>query len=234
MKPLSKSLRCVSSTLAIFPILFFSSYVGLAAPADTNQVVTKFEKGLWLTRNQIKSVLALTRQCGLTNIAIVETFLYVPGSSPGIRVKGAETTQGRTVSVDVLDVKFSGWNDETEIDQKAKRLRGFWVNLPYVTTQRFTIFQINGMSRKVRVEEGIPLETADKIILGFAKKDVRFASKDVERTFDRSINVSAPTSLKTDGETKDIRYRIMFSRYVIFFNLVGEQIVIEAVARVEV
>ena len=227
MKPVLKSLRCVILSLAV---ISFSVHAGVAP--NPLQVKTKFESGLRLTPDQLKTVLSLARRCGITNIASVESFRFIPVPIPRIRVESAEEKRGRRVLINVLNMKFSAWNDETEIHPKAKRLRGFWVDPPYVEIQISTLFKINGLLAKVYVDKVITIEVADKIMEAFAKKAVRFKSKSDERKFDGLVSEFVPTSLISEKEEN--RYRIRISNHVILFNLIGEQIVIEAVARVEV
>ena len=178
------------------------------SPVPPASILTNFVQGASLAPSEVRQVVSLAHQCGMSEVGEVETFRYLPGPELGIQVKSPKRVTGRNTSRDSLYVNRLGWYD-SEPDPKAKRLGPFWVPDPHKTTTLWRAFEIDKKTVQVVIDPGMDLAVADKIMELLAARKLRFED-DARRKEFAGMIVSNPEWL-TQPEMGGDRYEIRFN-----------------------
>jgi hypothetical protein len=214
--------RTLSATGAIGIIYLLGSFsyctAGQAQLSST--IKTNFTSDALLAPEELNQVLALAKECGITNPAEVRTFHYLPAGGIGISVQSADRIEGRNTYFDTLTIRKSGWTEKpTRI---AKSVGEFWQQGEKSTTH-LRSYPFKGDTIRLSIGEGIDLAFADQVMSLLAEKKLRFKSESVRHDFE-ALGEFKPGSIGSDG---DKQYRIFLAglRYVVFTVENGEVLV---------
>jgi hypothetical protein len=156
-------------------------------------ITSKFEKDAALTSDQVKSVLQLASECGLSEPAEISIGHTRPLFRRYVWVKGKERVSGKRIQYDMVYVYYSVWAKLPK-DAKAKQLGDFWVNPPFVSTIEIAEIQLGGKPVRVGMSHDINIETAERIFGSFAEGKVRYKDKPDQWTLDKLASAK-PASL---------------------------------------
>jgi hypothetical protein len=215
-----------AAVLCALLALFFQK--GIRA-ADTNIQVgvrTNFVADAVLKPEELAAVVGLAKSCGVSHVASVKSFHYLPSVSRGILVTSVEHTNGRKVTFDTLEVFREGWAYKSKPADPAKaRSRGqFWVEPQQSpTVHELTTFSTPRGTIRVELSSGIPIGVADRIIKAFTTDRIKYSDKFTELS-SKGADFHRPNWLGRSDSAN--AYEISFSgglnRYR--FTLVGDAV----------
>src|SRR5258705_2009552 len=161
----SSAIRIPSAFLLLTVFGCFAAETKVVNPAEKeiSGVKTHFIDDARLNNEELVQVLTLARQCGITNIAEVETFYRLPGRERGIRVNSEERVAGRNISFDSVAIYKLGWI-VADPGKGVTRIGEFRVDEPKKCTTLLRTYEINGSPARVIIEEGVEVAFADKVI----------------------------------------------------------------------
>ena len=133
------------------------------AAAKTAPLKTTFAEKAKLSPAEIKEVRALARRCGLTNLAEIRTFQYLPVGGNGVEVINTSLIQGRDRRFVSLIVNKVGWSGGPP-DGHSIRTKHFWANPEEKSFQWMRSYTVNRQSFEVAIGSGITTNVADVAI----------------------------------------------------------------------
>jgi hypothetical protein len=122
----------------------------------------RYAKGLELTPEQERCVLALVKRRGITNVAEVCTDYTHPSSERGIGVKEKETVRKRQVQYKMAWLVFSPRNPDEPPGQTLITPEDFRV--AGIRNQTFTLLSIGPKQYRARLEGGIAASNAERFL----------------------------------------------------------------------
>jgi hypothetical protein len=161
--------------------------------ATTNAPVpihTNFVSDAVLTADEVGTIVKLAKKCGISHVAEVRTFHYLPTLVRGIEVTSTDDVDGRNATYETLKVFRKDWSGATvpSAPFAAISLGDFWVNGPGIPElHTATLFNVARETIHVQVGPDIPIETADTIIKAFTTTNIfgtasrTFLSEDLSR-----------------------------------------------------
>lgn len=165
-------------------------------------VRTNFIPEAVLPERDLKTVVKLAQDCGVTEVAEVFTFKIDSSSYCGIGVKGVETKDGRQLSSVNALVCSKKWGS-----QRSKRARdvikssgSFWIERGDVCTNVVTTFMVPSGTVRVQLADSVSLETADKIVDAFAKGHIKYGESLRRKDDLKGVDFSRPVSLEAKGD----------------------------------
>jgi hypothetical protein len=147
------------------------------AQDKTPQVKTIFEADAKLTDKEVKDVVFLAKQCGISQTSEVLTGYYLPGGERCITVKSVEMVKGADITYDEIIVGKTGWSDPDPFEM-VKRVGSFWAKPSDKFTTHLRIYDFRGEKIRVDIGTDIAAELADKIIPLIAERKVRYRNAD--------------------------------------------------------
>jgi hypothetical protein len=184
--------------------------VGCASLRGEENVRTEFVSQCRLSSNEITSIVNLAHACGVSNVAKVRTYYLPPTTHCGIAVTGTEKIDGRRVSYMTVSVERQSWGDKLDRNPKfvLKAAGDFWVHSGGLQTNNLTTFTVRGQDLRVRLDEGFPLDFAEKILTAFAAGEVSYPD-DATRGKLWKVDLAEPHAL--GWTSKKDAFRISFS-----------------------
>jgi hypothetical protein len=125
----------------------------------------------------VQEVIQLARKCGISNVASINTHNIHPSSHYGIGVDGVERVEGRKIRRDSLQVIHPSWMG-TNWHPKSQHINvgKFWAE-PKLTTWEHTTFEVGIQTLRIRLNDDLPVETADELLAAIAAGKIRFADQ---------------------------------------------------------
>jgi hypothetical protein len=144
----------------------------------------------------MESVVKLANQCGVSRIAEVYTYNIHPSPHFGIGVKGVESIRGREVSFVTVLIDRETWmgRNKRPSDRPLKSIGEFWVGLGGVRTNKLTTFTVGNRTVRVRLDDGVAIPTADRIVEAFVVGKVRYTDETAKEKL-KGIDLSNPSGL---------------------------------------
>ena len=202
-----------------FAAAIFACFAQQTKATLTNSGVsvhTSFIANARLDAAELSNVVKVANMCGIQQVAEVRTFYYLPTSSRGIEVTGADHVSGRNVTYQTLEIFREGWFYKAKPagTLQAISVGPFWVDgLGFPTTHKATLFDTVNGSIRLQVGAGISTNDADTIISAFTSTNFLVRESQgigsVDWPLIKSENLSRPNMLMK-AETKD-HYLIWFS-----------------------
>jgi hypothetical protein len=176
-------------------------------------IKTRFDREAVLSRDELLSVVALARDCGVSDVAEVYTYNIHPSSAYGIGVLSRETVSGRKISfVNVLmDYEKFSSKKVREMSRVFKANGEFWVNLGCVLPVSQTTFVVRGNTIRVEISDSTPLPIADKVVAALASGKIRYSTEKLKMEAEKErVDFSRPmgVSLDKDGKTFSASFSI--------------------------
>ncbi len=170
-----------------------------AADANDQQIIrTNFVADAILKPDEMVSVIALAKSCGVSQVAGIETFHYLPSNTRGIRVISVERTNGRRVTFDTVEILRQGWTYKSKPEDPAKtRSNGeFWVakDLRPTIHHELVTFSTPQGTIRVIVSPEITMNIADRIIKAFTTRRIKYAGDSIRGESD-AADFARPTWL---------------------------------------
>jgi hypothetical protein len=225
---------------AAFPFVFLlfasSLFQTCTCFANENNVArplqTDFAKDAQLTEDELNQIVLLARQSGISNVAKVRTFHYLPVGGRGISAESKRRIEGRNTSYETLWVHRSGWGGAVP-EPGAKRVGSFWaIGSKHSTLTR--TYEINGDTNQITIGAGIEIKFADKVISLLASKKVRFENDWPHGLFAELQN-SCPYEIRKDHNGK--AYELWYSRPAlrsVTFKLGKNEVIVLSVAVISI
>jgi hypothetical protein len=179
---------------------------------EPKNIKTNFVAGVNLLPSELKLVVALAKQCGITNVAEVNTFHYQPGGGKGISVKSAERLEGRNTSYDSIEVHRIGWNSDVPTADEVRRDGNFWCEPKWKYTTLLRNYVFKKQTVKVEIGQGVDVPLADKIVALFEEKRVRIDNDFTRREFDELWKTKLEGLFQNDSKKG---YELRFEGYPI-------------------
>jgi hypothetical protein len=145
-------------------------------------IKTSFVPEARLSGRELRQIVALAQQSGISQAGGVSSYHIIPSSMCGFQVSSVETIRGRRVSYLTLNVNHTRWEKPQKDDflPVQRRLGGFWTQTG-VDEKVVTTFVVHGKTVRAQWESGLSLATADKIVRLFERGKYRFKhAKDKE------------------------------------------------------
>ncbi|HEV2693524.1 MAG TPA: hypothetical protein VG347_11560 [Verrucomicrobiae bacterium] len=183
---------------------------GTAAPKTAMPAVkTDFAPGDQLNPQEIKQVLALAKQYGITNAGRISTIYSLPGGrKEGVSVQSTERVDGRNVRYETLHINKDGWSYFTR-PTSAKHIGNFWIDADQkswptlLRSYRWTDQQ----PFQVSIGEGVAISIADKLVSLLSADKLPFSEKkktsETESPNFTSSFFEKPTDLKPESIYRD-------------------------------
>ena len=173
--------------LAAFFVCSFVCWANAGPVAVSTNVVTQvktnFEADAVLSPQEVKEVISLAQQCGISRPAEIRTFHYIPGGGRGVAVKSVERVKGSDITFDNIAIGKLGWTDFEA--PKKNRLGKFWANPSEKYTTHLRVCDFRGEKIRVNLDTGVTAELCDKVISLIAEGKVRLPSNQ-SLAFERS------------------------------------------------
>jgi len=195
----------------------------------------------------LEAVLELAKIVGMSEVAEVSTFYYIPGHFyRGILVTGPEKVDGRKITFQTLGVFREGWSSKAKPTGpgQASSIGQFWIeSRKLADIHELTTFATAKGIIRVAVQDGIPIETADKIINAFTNHRIQYANDFDKEEMENpglvkgsvtAFDFSHPDRLRLSGV--DGGYQISFSKNLdqFLFTLNGDDVKIVSVIHMRV
>jgi len=205
-----------------------------AGSPHTNKVTTKnipsavkidLGPGYELTSREIKQVLVLAKQCGITNPGVISDFYFLPGArKEGVKIQSLLRIDGRNTRYETLHIHKTGWSYE-ERPASAKHVGNFWVGADeHVWKTLLRSYQwTNQQPFQVEIRNDVPISVADKLIDSLLTDGLPFSERRKEP------KIPGLTEMENiPGKPKDIRpesiykgdlkntYKVEFHRQLVF------------------
>jgi hypothetical protein len=170
-------MQFVQRSIAILAIAILLPWTSKGAGPRTN-----YAPNAVLSAKQLDQVVALAHKCGMSNVTEVITFHFSPGTNRGIRARGDEIINGRSVTYKTLAIWTDLWS--SMMNPPAGR-NVVWIGPfcaePADLLQNHTefAFKTHAGEARVQISDNVALETADRIVEAFAARRIRFADESV-------------------------------------------------------
>ncbi len=221
----------LSFTILFAMILEGSGLSGFGADVatDTQSIRTNFVAEAMLSPTELLTVVQLAKNCGVEQVAEVNTSKRNYPHCLVVSVKSAETVVGRRVSYVTVSMILQPWNMRIiePGDRPVKSSGGFRFGASEVRTNRFTTFTVSDKKIRVRLKEGMLLSIADSIVEAFEKGSVLYIDDSLKEKL-KEIDLSKPLEL---ADFSDSTYSICFScgpecLRDVHFGLKGDEVIV--------
>ena len=178
---------------------------------------------------ELRRVLWLAQQVGITNVAKVSTDYARPSATKLVSVTSKERVDGRNISYETVAIHRPDWGGWSK-PERAFQSGEFWVSASDKITWLQRTFDIGGTTRRITLKEkDIPV--ADKAIPLIAAKKVRFKDEFTQSTQSRfkRIDIQQPSSLRASDSTHDYELWLHTSQEIVYFRIENGEVVITAV-----
>lgn len=129
-----------------------------------------------LSLTEVEQVVALAKECGIQDVAEIETGYGLPTFIRSIIVRGKERVEGRDISMDTIDLERVGWCDRKPGAQ-AKRCGAFWTEQLKKYTKLMHEYEFAGSVCRITINQGVDPSLADKVIPQVLAMKVRFRNE---------------------------------------------------------
>lgn len=181
-----------------------------------------------LNELELRQVLTLAQQVGITNIAKVSTDYARPSATKLVSVTSKERVNGRNISYETVAIHRPDWGGWSK-PERAFQSGNFWVSASDKITWLQRTFDIGGTTRRITLKEkDIPV--ADKAIPLIAAKKVRFKNDIAGVGFDQ-ISLLQPAGLERSSATDDYELWLHTSQEVIGFRYENGEVVITRIGQ---
>lgn len=175
---------------------------------------------------ELRQVLSLARQVGITNVGEVSTGYSLPTATRHVFVKSRERVNGRNIRHELVTIEKSGWGRE-DMPKQALRSGSFWVEPSSSYTVLERTYEIGGTRRRITVQEkDIPV--ADIAIPLIAAKKVRINDSFGSSRFE-TISLLQPARLRKSNHTEGYELWLNGSQEIIHFRIENGEVVITTV-----
>jgi hypothetical protein len=129
--------------------------------------------------------------------------------SDPIRVKGTESIRGREVTFVTVFINREKWagRPRRPSDRPIKSLGEFWVRIGGVQTNKLTTFVVSNRTIRVRLQNGVAISFADRVVDAFAAGKVSY-SDETAKEESKGVDLSEPSGLGVIRK----QYSISFTR----------------------
>lgn len=178
--------------------------------SDITAIKTSFDPDGVLSKNELKTVVKLAGQCGISKAVEVYTYKRHPTSQIGIGVKSAETIKGRNISFVTVRINSEKLPRRTkeEPNNIVKSSGKYWVSRGGIQTNTYTTFAGKGASIRVHLENNISIALADRIVAAFVAGKINYADEKTKEKL-RHVDLSKPESLGSGVEKN--KFGVSFS-----------------------
>ena len=153
------------------------------APA-VSQLKASFAPEAALSPADLEQVATLTRQCGLRDVAELQTFYELPSRVRSIYVASSKQTVGRNISFECVYMERIGWH-EGGAPPRSKKVGPFWVTKPYKSPVLLRGYQIADRQVQVQICDGIRTALADAVLTQLINHKVQFKDEDCRSQFNK-------------------------------------------------
>lgn len=156
-------------------MIFLGSIACFAGETHTDKATQKniplsvkvdLAPGDQLSPQEIKQVVALAKQHGITNAGVISTSYSLPGGrKEGISVQSVQRVDGRNTQYETLGIRKNGWGD-VKRPASAKHIGNFWVdaNEQLWPTLLRSYQWTNQQPFQVSIGKDVPIPIADKLV----------------------------------------------------------------------
>ena len=218
VKEFANMRTCLAIVLAVLGLM---PIWGRAQAVITNTVLgvrTEFITDALLTDEEVKAVVALAKDCGFEEVAVVRTFHFLPTLQRGIEATSKDQIAGRTITYQTVVIYREGWSEQLKPTGPLRTISNgsFWVENLILKNHELTLF--NTSKGVVRVELGhdVSLVEADKVIDALTCGRIHFADDFVKGRY-RGIDFAHPSRLKKGDQTGE--FSVSFSDGMAEFGL---------------
>lgn len=165
-------------------VILCAPLIALAAGTNAaSSVQTNFIQDAILSGGEVNDVIRLANLCGISNVAEVKTFHYIPSSSRGIKVISSEEASGRTVTFQSLIVLREDWSYKAKPAGSGKlfTVGKFRVEDPSPQVHKLATFSSTNGIIRVALGERISLEEADKMVKAFTTGRIQYQTDSIRR-----------------------------------------------------
>jgi hypothetical protein len=225
-----KAAAIISALLAMFGVFNCAGADPTSRTNSSLQIKTIFVDDAKLTKEEVKDVLSVAQQCGVSEPAEIRTFHYLPGTRRGISVKSVERVKGVDITFDEIYLKKTDWGYSMP-DEKAKKAGQFWAAPADKYTTHLRAYDFRKEKIRVRIYDEAMSELADKIIPLIAAKKVRYP--DSKGPFDSHKDLKAMLELKPRGifKREDGKFWLQFESLLsdLQFRFENGEVILEQV-----
>ena len=178
-----------------------------------------------LSDAELDQVVSLAKECGLRDVALVQTFYVLPSSVGRICVTSGKQTLERNTTYECVYMSRIGWH-KGDAPPKAKRVGLFWVAKPYKSPVLLRAYQIGEKSIQIQLCDRIRPAFADLVLAQIVSHKVQFKSEECRSAFS-ALDLSQTESLSKDD---DGSYRLdLASNTIVRFKAAKGKVVVTGV-----
>lgn len=207
----------MNSRLVIHFITILIACLNVTASVTNPPVRTNFVADAILSADEMDLVVKFAKSRGFGEVAEVKTFHYLPTLYRGILVTSQEKAIGRKITYKTLEIFREEWSWKTKPKGAGQvtSMGKFWVEGldGWPKEIELTTFATSKGIIRVRVEDEIPIASADEIIKRFTTGKILYANEFDKGTAEH-INFSRPNRLRIsrkDDPGAETHYWISFS-----------------------
>ena len=168
------------------------------------EVITAFQKGMELTKDDLSIVLSLAQKAGVTNVSRVATGHMSHSPERGVFVTESETVADGKIRQRYIFIERRQWMRETEqVDAHSIQLGDFWIRS--INGVELTMLHIDEKEYRLSVAQNIPIATAEAILRKFLKGD--YSVKEMEMRSKGSVGRGEIDNLKHMDVAKPIEFK---------------------------
>lgn len=180
---------------------------------------------------ELRRVLWLVQQVGVTNVAKVRTLHGFANKSRLIEATSRERAKGRNISYETVTINWAGYEAAIK-PRNAIQSGDFWVSALDKITWLQRTFDIGGTTRRVTLKEkDIPI--ADKAIPLIAARKVRFRGDFARSGFER-VNLYQSCSLRTSRSADGYELWLHDRQEIIYFRIENDEVLITAIGNYQI
>lgn len=185
-----------------------------------------------LDETELRQVLWLAQQVGVTNVAEVNTSYAAPSATKLVSVISKERVDGRNISYETVAIHRPDWGAWSK-PERVLQSGDFWVSASDKITWLQRTFDIGGTTRRITLEErDIPV--ADIAIPLIVAKKVQFKDDFWTRTRFEKISLMQPAGFRKSGSTNNYELWLHGSHEVIHFRIDKGQVTITGIGDYDV
>lgn len=192
------------------------------------------DRDIKLSPAELIEAVSLAEECGLQDVATIETFYIMPTSQRRICVTSPKRVVGRNTRYDRLYMNRIGWT-EGGASPDDKQLGAFWVSKPYKRALLWREYLIANKPVHIQICDGVSIAAADKMITLVIDGKVRFENEQCRLAF-AALDLSMLDAVLegeldgTEGERDGTFQLSLRSDHLVTFTFQTGQIVVTQVS----
>lgn len=158
-----------------------------------------------LSGAEVDQVVSLAKDCGLRDVAVIQTFYVLPSRVRGICVTSDKKTMDRNTTYECVYASRIGWQ-ANDPPTKAKRAGPFWVTKPYKSPVLLRAYHIEDKRIEIQICDRIRPALADAVLAQILGHKVQFKNEECRSAFSKLDFSQTESISKEDDGSYNIEF----------------------------